>query len=66
MSKGRKTNPSKRATRRVRTRSHIAKDLLTAKYGQKIVPDEKKESAVRKMSHEDLVQAIQEEQEFRC
>lgn len=66
MSKGRKANPVKRANRRTRTRSHIAKDLLTVKYAQKIVPDEKKESSLRPMTHKELVQAIQEEEEFRC
>lgn len=65
MSKGRKANPAKRATRRERVRSHIAKDLLTAKFRSQVVPDKKKKQDVTKMSHRDLVIAIQEEDEFK-
>ena len=63
MSKGRKSNPKKRAVRIARTRSHIAKDLLTAKYKKRVVAVKKID--VRKMSHKDLVNAIQEEEEFK-
>lgn len=61
MSKGRKANPAKRATRRSRTKSVIAKSLETEKFRQQVIPKK-----IVEMTHKELVNAIQEEEEFRC
>lgn len=52
-----------RQKRKAKTRSQIAKDLLTSgKYKQQVVKDKRgKEHDLKKMSHADLVRLIQED-----
>lgn len=63
-----KSRHSKRLKRKVKekVRSNIAKDLITSgKYKQRIVVDKKgQRHDLKKMSHYDLVRAIQESDEY--
>lgn len=52
-------SPEDRAKRRNRRHNHIAKDLRTVKYKQRVVEDKKK-ILVKDLTHADLVQLINE------
>lgn len=54
-------NPEQKAKKRQRIRSHIAKDLLTPKYRQRVVKDKRgRRHDLNTLSHRDLVKLIQE------
>lgn len=53
-------SPEERAKRRTRRHNHVAKDLRTSKYKQRIEEDKKK-VLVKDLSHADLVKLIQED-----
>jgi hypothetical protein len=56
------STPEEKQRKRMRIRSHIAKDLLTPKYGQRVVEDKRKKARdVTKLTHAELVALIQEE-----
>ncbi len=55
-------SPEEKSRKRLRIRSHIAKDLGSPKYRKRVVKDKKKEIDVRKLSHADLVKLIQEKE----
>jgi hypothetical protein len=53
-------SPEEKARKRKRMRSHIAKDLRTPKYKQRIKDDlERKRKKVREMTHLEFVEEIQ-------
>lgn len=53
-------SPEERAKRRARRHNHVAKDLRTPKYKQRIEEDKKK-VLIKDLSHAALVKLIQEE-----
>jgi hypothetical protein len=54
-------NPEDKVKKRYRIRSHIAKDLLTPKYHQRVVKDKRgRRHDLNKMDHKELVRLIQE------
>lgn len=54
--------PEEKLRKRMRIRSHIAKDLLTVKYRQRVKEDIIKKNKIKDLSHSDLVLLIQEEE----
>lgn len=54
-------NPEQKAKKRQRIRSHIAKDLLTPKYRQRVVKDKRgRRHNLKTMDYKELVRLIQE------
>lgn len=53
-------NPEDKQKKRLRIQSHIAKDLRTPKYKQRVVQDKRgNKHDLDKMTHKDLIDAIQ-------
>jgi len=58
-------SPEDKEKKRRRIKSHIAKDLHSVKYRQRIKEDKKKKiKDVKDLTHAELVKLIQEEKEF--
>lgn len=55
--------PEEKARKRKRIKSHIAKDLRTPKFKQRIVKDKKKQVDSDKLTHADLVKLLNEKED---
>lgn len=58
------SSPDDRAKRRSRRHNHVAKDLRTPLYKQRIIEDKKKVPAIKDLTHADLIKLIQEDDDL--
>ena len=54
------STPEEKQRRRFRIKSHIARDLGTTKYRQRVKEDGKKKVQIKDITHAELIKLIQE------
>ena len=57
------SSPEDRAKRRARRHNHVARDLRTPKYKQRVEEDKVKKVDVQKLTHSELVKLINEKED---